>query len=587
MAAAPVATAPTPPPEPSGSRPTVAAGTLLSNRYRLVREIGRGGFGVVWLAEDTRLERRPVAIKLLDMGLIHDEGAIEAFRNEAVIALSLTHERIVRLHIFDVDGALNFLVFELLAGPTLAQILRRRGQLSLPEMVLVADQVCDALWHAHRNGVVHCDIKPSNIMLAEPLDDISHTALMEPKCSFKLTDFGIAQPLREALSRSQQAPVAGTPSYMSPEVLTGRPPTTASDIYSLGCVLYAALAGHPPFQGEDVVQQQISAPPPPIPGVSPAVNAVILRCLAKGREARWAEAPELANALHLAVERNEAPQVAAIDTTMSSAIDLAEPDENFESEDAFDLPEEYISPNGGLYSLIPGGVFKMGTPADDSYRGAGEWSAHDVLLNTFYLGKWPVTVAEYSEFLKLTGHREPHRWSDQRVQMSRPVVYVSWDDAAAFCTWLSRASGQHFRLPTEAEWECAARGGLEGARYPWGNEDVDGRAVHNSDERRDGSDWAIVNRHLPEVGQFPPNGFNVHDMAGLVAEWCHDFYSEELSEETPRRNPRGPAKGLHRVLRGGSWLLPATYLRCSARHRIGAGTRCPDYGFRVVRAIPR
>ncbi len=194
---------------------------------------------------------------------------------------------------------------------------------------------------------------------------------------------------------------------------------------------------------------------------------------------------------------------------------------------------------------------------------------HRVEVSAFEIGVCQVTNAEWSSYLDATGHPPPACWSDPNFNdPQQPVVAVSWFDAVDYCGWLTATTGRRFRLPTEAEWECAARGGVEGARYPWGDEPPpdDGRWV-NGPER---------------VGRGEPNGYSLHDVCTNVHEWCNDWYGAGSYALSPRRDPRGPTEGTRRVSRGGSWRHHVRVSRCAARSSIPPGFRYADYGFRIA-----
>ena len=166
-----------------------------------------------------------------------------------------------------------------------------------------------------------------------------------------------------------------------------------------------------------------------------------------------------------------------------------------------------------------------------------EFSVHTVELNAFYMDKYEVTVGQYKQFVSATGHRSLSDWiSNYSPTDNHPVVGVSWDDATAYAKW----SGK--RLPTEAEWEYAARGGLEGKKYPWGDPISTSQANYGN----------YVGKTVP-VGSYSANGYGLYDMAGNVYEWCSDWYDENYYSSSPSRNPQGPSSGSYRVLRGGSW----------------------------------
>jgi formylglycine-generating enzyme required for sulfatase activity len=217
------------------------------------------------------------------------------------------------------------------------------------------------------------------------------------------------------------------------------------------------------------------------------------------------------------------------------------------------------------YARIPAGSFSMGSPAGQE----DEAPVHVVTLEAFELAIYPVTRGEYETFIAATDHPKPRDWEAAEFQPhDYPVVGVSWEDAQAYCAWRGDE-----RLPTEAEWERAARGGMEGTRYPWGDE-IPG--------------W------IPEEGRGPlqspwpvtlgdPNGFGLFGIAANVHEWCADWYAGDYYTMSPALNPPGPGAGLRRASRGGSWRHAVTISRSSARSRLDPSFRYTDYGFRVAR----
>ena len=219
--------------------------------------------------------------------------------------------------------------------------------------------------------------------------------------------------------------------------------------------------------------------------------------------------------------------------------------------------------------FIPGGEFLMGQ-ADGRDE---ERPVHRVSVAPFHLGRCQVTNAEYDEFRRATGRAAPpFRTQPEFADPAQPVVGVSWFDAAAHCDWLSRQSGERFRLPTEAEWECAARGGLEQKLYPWGNEPVFERPGYQTR-------WA----HAPEpVGTAAPNAFGLYDMCENVHEWCADWYDPAYYAVSPGDNPPGPATGTRRASRGGAWRHQIKIARCAARSSIPPEFCYADYGFRMA-----
>jgi formylglycine-generating enzyme len=208
---------------------------------------------------------------------------------------------------------------------------------------------------------------------------------------------------------------------------------------------------------------------------------------------------------------------------------------------------------------VEGAWFSMGSEE--------ELPIHRVWVDAFELAATQVTNAEYARFVEATGHPPPPCWNDANFNDPRqPVVAVSWLDAVSYCDWLG------VRLPTEAEWECAARGGAEGKRYPWGDDAPDDRTLTGPEP----------------VGQRAPNGFGLYDMCENVHEWCSDWYAAYAL--SPERNPRGPDTGVRRVSRGGSWRHQIKVSRCAARSSLPPEYRYNDYGFRVAEwsaGVPR
>jgi serine/threonine-protein kinase len=274
------------------------AGCALDHRYELYEVLGEGAFGRVYRGRDRRLGRE-VAVKVIKPWWAEDGAWVERFEREARLLARVSDPGVVQ--IFDVGHAEEgpYYVAELVHGESLADRLRD-GPLAPEQARLIAEQLCRALASAHRDGVVHCDIKPANVLLS-----------VDGKV--KVGDFGVAR-LAAGTSQAPSATAAGTPRYMSPEQARGRPTTPATDVYSAGVVLYEMLAGRPPFTGGSPVElglRHLQDPPPPLPdGVSPRLRAVVERALAKDPAERYADGQAMAEALHQA-RRSGARRAAA------------------------------------------------------------------------------------------------------------------------------------------------------------------------------------------------------------------------------------------------------------------------------------
>jgi sulfatase modifying factor 1 len=238
--------------------------------------------------------------------------------------------------------------------------------------------------------------------------------------------------------------------------------------------------------------------------------------------------------------------------------------------------QELLESQGLKFRFIPGGGYLVGSPPNETGRYADEASPHKVYLTPFYIAVTETTNAQYARFLQATGHPAPLYWEDKNLNApGQPVVGVTWDDATAFCQWLSRVTGLEHKLPTEAQWEVAARGGLSGQPYPWGPEAPDAGGVYRANYRpNDFADDGFA--FSAPVASFPPNGYGLFDMAGNVSEWCQDRY-------LPLRRG-GPFKpGVLRLLKGGSWISGPRDLRAAARQSAPPSYADGYIGFRVVR----
>ncbi len=227
--------------------------------------------------------------------------------------------------------------------------------------------------------------------------------------------------------------------------------------------------------------------------------------------------------------------------------------------------------DGLEYVLIRPGTFQMGPVKGDDAALRQEKPQHQVdITRAFLMSRAPVTVAAYRRFAQATGRVMPEapEFNDGWEREDHPIVNVSWEDAKAYCEW---AGG---RLPMDAEWEYAARGGKEGLKYPWGD-DISEK-------------YANYGRNLggtSVVGSYPANDLGLYDMAGNVWEWVADYYEADYYSKSPEKNPQGPSSGDVRVLRGGSWGGLPGDLRASKRYRVQPGCRGSVIGFRCAREV--
>ena len=268
----------------------MAEAQLLNNRYELQEELGKGGMAVVYRARDRMLERL-VAVKVLRQDYSKDPSFLERFRQEAKAAANLSHPNIVTVHDFGFDQGQLFIVMEYVPGTDLKTLIRRKGRFTPDEALPLLIQACAGIGYAHRAGLVHCDVKPQNM-------------LVTPDGRLKVTDFGIARALSTIQPDEQSDIVWGSPQYYAPEQAAGAAPSPASDVYSLGVIMYEMLTGTLPFHAStaaEFARLHLEAEPTPltdmVPELSPALEQIVLKVLAKEPAQRYRTADQLGRVL--------------------------------------------------------------------------------------------------------------------------------------------------------------------------------------------------------------------------------------------------------------------------------------------------
>ena len=273
----------------------ITRGQLINDRYEIIRSIGEGGMANVYLAQDTILDRK-VAVKILRGDLAEDEKFVRRFQREAISASSLNDPNIVEVYDVGEDDGKYFIVMEYVQGFTLKQLIKKRGSLTLPEVVDIMLQLTSAVAHAHESYIIHRDIKPQNVIILED-------------GRVKIMDFGIAVALN-AGEFTQTNSVMGTVYYIPPEQANGGAATIKSDIYSLGILMYELVTGHVPFKGDNPVEVAIKHMNEPIPSICEydpempqSIENIILRASAKNPRNRYESAWEMHEDLETALDK--------------------------------------------------------------------------------------------------------------------------------------------------------------------------------------------------------------------------------------------------------------------------------------------
>jgi eukaryotic-like serine/threonine-protein kinase len=263
---------------------------LLKNRYLLLEQLGKGGMANVYHARDTMLERS-VAVKVLRESYSRDPAFMARFRQEAKAAANLSHPNIVTVHDFGLDKGQIFIVMEYVPGTDLKALIKERGRFSPEEAVPLLIQACAGIGYAHRAGLVHCDVKPQNM-------------LVTPDMRLKVADFGIARALSTIHPDEQSDVIWGSPQYFSPEQAAGAAPSPASDVYSLGIIMYEMLTGSLPFHGKtaaELAHLHLDAEAVPIsemlPNISPVLERIQTKVLSKEPSQRYRTADQLGRVL--------------------------------------------------------------------------------------------------------------------------------------------------------------------------------------------------------------------------------------------------------------------------------------------------
>jgi serine/threonine protein kinase len=616
-----------------------------NGRFALIRFLGKGGMGIVWLAEDTRLGQM-AALKFLPAEIRSDIDALEDMRRETVRSIKLTHSNIIRIHDLHEYAEELFIAMEFVDGATLSAIKRESSQrvMTWEQVKPLLGQLCDALDYAHSEKVIHRDLKPSNMMV-------------DQKGRLRLADFGIAALVSDSMSRvSLQRTTSGTLVYMSPQQMNGQRPQPTDDIYALGATLYELFTSRPPFYTGEINHQVQHVSPSPIydrlaelqiqNAIPAAVSAMVMACLAKDPAQRPQSARRVAEwiGLELGTENKSGTigrQVSRPHLSNSSAEAREVEDPSLQTADqtgsrskmalGFGVGIAAVTLGLALWATL-GHQFPSGrTRTNEKSTAASNSMPQSVAGTTVRVSSPPgpvetklVNRASFSEphgftnslgmkFVGMPGadilmciHETRRKdyaaystevpgvngtWKTPAMngkllsqEDDHPVIMVSWEDATAFCSWLSKKERRSYRLPSEHEWNLAVVVGVNDAKsisHAEVAKRLDTQMLWGSAKPEETGNYQGAEdgyAGTAPVMSFKPNHLGIYDLGGNAWEWCDGWFD---------------AKQKHRVLRGCGYLNYGPYRKSSVREPAEPDFRTPpinDFarrvpGFRVVIAI--
>jgi len=573
----------------SQSQPPTGSNMLAIRGYRQIRALRTGGQASIYQATQESTGR-PVALKVIAGGPYLNKRGRVRFDREVKILATLKHPGIVQ--IIDSgrtdDGSFYF-AMEFIDGLDLDEYLGSMQRVSSDqnEVLRLFGRIADSLEEAHCHGIVHRDLKPSNIRI-------------DKRGQPHLLDFGLAQIRRDAASRrlnrtiTFSGNVIGSMPWTSPEQAAGRirAINPATDVYSLGVMLYRALTGKAPYNVvgmlHEVTKEICSTPPvqpqtvpnPPFGRIDAPLAHILLTCLAKTPDERYQSAGALRDilgqyltgALH---ERHRANRrrkmIRAMVGTIASGLVvwaalLMAPPINSDTPQPVTLLHVRNSIGMDLVRL-PGGRFVMGSSDAESGREDNEEPHVVQLSRSFLISSTETTCGQYRQVMGALPKECVGREDDM------PVEFVTWDNAVEFCRRLSQIERSNYRLPTEAEWEYACRAG--------------GQRLFGEALKVDTMGWYLSNSGgtAHRVAQKASNRFALYDMVGNVSEWCSDSYTHFLGSER-KTDPIFALGPEARVIRGGNFSDTATDCRAARRRPGLREMRAAGLGFRVVQSQP-
>ena len=539
--------------------------TLQGGKYRIIEKLGQGGFGITYLAENTMLEGK-MAIKEFffkeycgrDDATCHvtiptsgNREIVERFKQkfikEARTIFRLNHPNIVRIFDLFEENDTAYYVMEYIDGESLGDMVKRRGGISEAEALGYVKDVASALEYIHSKNINHLDIKPGNLMKGNEDGRII------------VIDFGVAKQYDAVTSEgTTTTPVGISHGYSPVEQYSKNGVQTfspQSDVYALAATLFKLLTGNTPPEAIEILSEGLPVDELQEKHISRHVISAIAMAM-KGRHERTQSVAEFIS--NLSGDATVVITDPHPDDSDSTEVGLERKEIKAKSAKTFMV-------GGVSFDMVwvEGGTFHMGATSEQSENAwDDENPVHSVTLSGYYIGKTEVTQALW----KTVMGSNPSSFKGDNL----PVECVSWDDCQEFIRKLSALTGQNFRLPTEAEWEFACRGGNNSRGYKYsGSNDIDSVAWYK--DNSGGNTHPVATKLSNELG--------ICDMSGNVWEWCSDWYDKYSSGLLV--NPKGPYDGTTHVDRGGSWISDAGHCRSSIRNYCSPVARYCYLGLRL------
>jgi formylglycine-generating enzyme required for sulfatase activity len=553
---------------------------LLDDRYRPIKFLGEGGFGRTFQAIDEKRLNTPCVIKQFlpqQVGSAALAKATELFQQEAQRLQELgKHPQIPDLEAFFSQDNRLYLVQDFIDGQNLFEEFQTQGKLNEPQIRTILTELLPVLQFIHDNQVIHRDIKPENIIRSK-------------NGQLFLIDFGVSKETSGSIL-TRVGTVTGTPGYAPPEQFRGMV-YHSSDLYSLAVTCVRLLTGH--FQEADGADKLFDTRKmqwqwQKYVSLSQELTTVLETMLQDIPTRRYDSAAEvlaaLANQKTIVIPTSQTQTfqnpLKQIFQFISPPTNPPKPPTNINVN--INAQSSFTEDLGNGVKLemiaIPGGTFWMGSPANEAERGDNESPQHQVTVPSFFMGKYPLTQAQYQAIMG----KNPAYFKGN----NRPVENVSWDDAVRFCQKLSQRTGKNYRLPSEAEWEYACRAGTK-TPFSFGDNITTDLVNYNGNYPYKSAPKGKYREQTTDVGTFPPtfppNPFGLYDMHGNVWEWCEDDWHENYIDAPTDGSAWNSQSGSNtKLLRGGSWSGLARYCRSADRNRYSRDNRNFNDGFRVV-----